>query len=167
MKGYAVHLLFHLLAVVAGAGIGVGAALWWTGQQPFALWLAIAALVFGVLLLVLQGLFLARGGQRSRTAPRPAPGPELRRDGTSAVPPEAARMAPVRPSSAPPVRDGGARAPAEDRPAPDGGTRTWTPENEPAHDGGTLRTPGEADDGTRSPAMDRLNREWNERIKRG
>ena len=47
MKGYAVHLLFHLLAIVCGAAVGIAGALWWFRGSAPALWAGVAALVLG------------------------------------------------------------------------------------------------------------------------
>ncbi|MER6988385.1 hypothetical protein ABT337_01055 [Saccharopolyspora hirsuta] len=69
MRGYAVHLLFHLLAIAAGAGCGAAGALWWFGGEPTGLWLAIGALMIGIIVLVLEGLYISA----SQPAPPPAP----------------------------------------------------------------------------------------------
>lgn len=54
MKGYAVHLLFHLLAIVCGAAAGIAGAMWWfRGVEP-ALWAGVAALALGVVVLVVE-----------------------------------------------------------------------------------------------------------------
>lgn len=60
MKGYTVHLLFHLVAIVIGGAAGLAASLWWFGGQPAGLWLAIGALLVGVVLLALQLLYISR-----------------------------------------------------------------------------------------------------------
>lgn len=76
MRGYTVHLLFHLLAVVVGCACGVAAGLWWYAGSPAGLWLCLSALVVGAVVLVLQTLYirvseplddLPRQGQRERT----------------------------------------------------------------------------------------------------
>ena len=54
MKGYAVHLLCHLLAIICGAAAGIAGALWWFLDSAPGLWAAVAALVLGVLVLVMQ-----------------------------------------------------------------------------------------------------------------
>lgn len=60
MKGYTVHLLFHLVAIVIGAAAGLAASLWWFGGEPTGLWLAIGALLIGVVLLALQLFYISR-----------------------------------------------------------------------------------------------------------
>ncbi|GAA4857263.1 hypothetical protein [Saccharopolyspora rosea] len=59
MRGYTVHLLFHLLAMVAGAGCGVAAGLWWFDHVPWGVWAAAGALAIGIVVLVLQGLYIS------------------------------------------------------------------------------------------------------------
>lgn len=60
MKGYTVHLLFHLVAIVIGAAAGLAASLWWFGGEPAGLWLAIGALLVGLVLLALQLAYISR-----------------------------------------------------------------------------------------------------------
>lgn len=83
MKGYGVHLLFHVLALAVGAGIGVAGALWWLSHNNAALWLGLAAVVGGVLLLTMQGFYIAASGpapQPRPVMPRPAqPRPPVER----------------------------------------------------------------------------------------
>ncbi|MCA1189642.1 hypothetical protein LCD36_24825, partial [Saccharopolyspora sp. 6T] len=67
MKGYAVHLLFHALAVLCGAALGIAGTLWWVGGAPPVLSAALAVLVLGVVVLVVQG--------RQLGPPRPAAPP--------------------------------------------------------------------------------------------
>lgn len=74
MRGYAVHLLFHLLAIAAGAGCGAAGALWWFGGEPTGLWLAVGALMIGIIVLVLEGLYISA----SQPPRAPAPPPESR-----------------------------------------------------------------------------------------
>ncbi|MFR9731998.1 hypothetical protein ACL03H_22465 [Saccharopolyspora sp. MS10] len=69
VKGYSVHLLFHALALICGAAVGIGGALWWSGGIPVAGWAAGAALLLGVAVLVLQWHQLTAG--RSQPAPPP------------------------------------------------------------------------------------------------
>ncbi|MHA6805051.1 hypothetical protein [Salinifilum ghardaiensis] len=71
MQGYGVHLLFHVLAAACGAGCGVAAALWWHESLAFALVLAVAALVVGLLVLLAQGRYIA--AQRSERPAEAAP----------------------------------------------------------------------------------------------
>lgn len=59
MRGYTVHLLFHLLAAALGAASGVSAGLWWAGHNRIGLWLAVAALVLGGVILIVQGLYIS------------------------------------------------------------------------------------------------------------
>lgn len=58
MRGYSIHLFFHLLAALLGAAAGVAAGLWWIGAAPVGLWLAIGALLVGVLVLAVESLYL-------------------------------------------------------------------------------------------------------------
>lgn len=67
MRGYPVHLLFHLLAIVAGIACGVAGALWWLGGDRNALYLAVTALAVGIVVLMLQGFYI------SASLPRPVP----------------------------------------------------------------------------------------------
>lgn len=69
MRGYTVHLLFHLLAIVVGSACGVAAGLWWFGGNPAGLWLCLSALVVGVVVLVLQTLYIGVSEPPSRQAP--------------------------------------------------------------------------------------------------
>ncbi|MGW3470470.1 hypothetical protein ACWDKQ_18875 [Saccharopolyspora sp. NPDC000995] len=74
MKGYAVHLLFHLLAIAAGGAGGVAGWLWWFGGDPSSLWLAIGALVVGIIVLVLEALYIR--AEQPPAPPRSRPGPQ-------------------------------------------------------------------------------------------
>lgn len=69
MRGYGVHLLFHILALAVGAGIGVAATIWQRSADNTALWLGLAAVVAGLLLLIMQGFYIAG----SDPAPQPRP----------------------------------------------------------------------------------------------
>ncbi len=60
MKGYTVHLLFHLVAIVIGGAAGLAASLWWFRGDPAGLWLSIGALLVGVVVLVLQLVYINR-----------------------------------------------------------------------------------------------------------
>jgi hypothetical protein len=75
VRGYAVHLLFHLLAIAAGAACGIAGGLWWFGGDPNALWLAIGALVVGVIVLILQSLYISADQPPARPAAQPAARP--------------------------------------------------------------------------------------------
>lgn len=69
MRGYGVHLLFHVLALAVGAGIGVAGAIWRQDHDNTALWLGLAAVVAALLLLTMQGFYIAGSGP----APPPRP----------------------------------------------------------------------------------------------
>jgi hypothetical protein len=69
VKGYTVHLLFHLLAMVVGGVLGAAAGLWWFAHNAMAMWAALGALVVGIMLLVLQGLYIAGAGPTGTDAP--------------------------------------------------------------------------------------------------
>jgi hypothetical protein len=71
MRGYGVHLLFHVLALAVGAGIGVAGAIWQVGHDNTALWLGLAAVVAALLLLVMQGFYIV--GSDPAPKPRPVP----------------------------------------------------------------------------------------------
>ncbi|RRO18330.1 hypothetical protein EIL87_08885 [Saccharopolyspora rhizosphaerae] len=84
MRQYPVHLLFHLLAIIAGAACGVAGALWWLDGDRNALHLASAALAVGVIVLLLQGFYI------SANQPRP-----VRRRPLPPAPPSHPRFQPV------------------------------------------------------------------------
>ncbi|MDI2032836.1 hypothetical protein QFW96_29740 [Saccharopolyspora sp. TS4A08] len=67
MRGYPVHLLFHLLAIVAGIACGVAGALWWFNGDRNALYLAATALIVGIIVLLLQVFYIIA----SEPPPRP------------------------------------------------------------------------------------------------
>lgn len=96
MKGYGVHLLFHVLALAVGAGMGVAGALWWLDHTNTALWLALAAVVGGVLLLTMQAFYIAA----SEPAPPPRPVAPRRRPAPTPPTPSSTR-APAAPTTAP------------------------------------------------------------------
>ncbi|QGK69560.1 hypothetical protein GIY23_08510 [Allosaccharopolyspora coralli] len=83
MKEFGSHLLFHLGAIVLGAAIGVAGTFYWRDGDLAALGLCAAALVFGLVLLLVQNLYInnkdatdrRRMQERSspRTPARPAP----------------------------------------------------------------------------------------------
>lgn len=73
MRGYPVHLLFHLLAVVAGIACGVGGGLWWFHDDRNALYLAVTALIVGIIVLLLQGLYISTSQPPRREPRRPMP----------------------------------------------------------------------------------------------
>ncbi|PKW19215.1 hypothetical protein [Saccharopolyspora spinosa] len=89
MRAYAVHLLFHLLAIAAGAGCGVAGWLWWFGGDPNSLWLAIGALVVGIIVLVLEALYIR--AEQPPAPPRSQPRPQQ--------PPPRSQPRPQQPSS--------------------------------------------------------------------
>lgn len=90
MQGYGVHLLFHVLAAACGAGCGVAAALWWHESLTFALVLAVAAFVVGLLILLAQSRYIAAqrpdrpaaasGGAHAASRPRRGTRPDLPAD---------------------------------------------------------------------------------------
>jgi hypothetical protein len=90
VRGYGVHLLFHVLAALLGVGCGASAALWWFAGTPSAREMLVGAALLGVLLLVLQGVYIgiskpksARGGRpygRRSDARTGAPPPGTRPD---------------------------------------------------------------------------------------
>ncbi|MFC7344424.1 hypothetical protein [Saccharopolyspora griseoalba] len=70
MRSYAVHLLFHFLAAVCGAAFGVAGVLWWFERDDHnALYLAVGALVMGVIVLLIQALYIAAEPPERRPAP--------------------------------------------------------------------------------------------------
>lgn len=98
MKRYTVHLLFHLLALVVGFATGTTAGLWWFGNDMLAFWLAVGALAIGVLVLVLQAVYIAGSPAPPTTRAERARFPGARRQRTGGTLPE---MNPVRPELAP------------------------------------------------------------------
>lgn len=97
MKGYAVHLLFHALTLLCGTAMGVAGTLWWsTGVVP-AGWAALAALLLGIAVLVLQWRHISasaprRDAHRTNPARRSDTRPDLgatavRRDDPTTVSP--------------------------------------------------------------------------------
>lgn len=73
MRGYGVHLLFHLLAAVIGVACGTAGVLWWFGGVPMARWMLSGTILLGVLLLVLQTLYIRTSGSPTSTAGRSRP----------------------------------------------------------------------------------------------
>ncbi|RCW43940.1 hypothetical protein DFQ14_10585 [Halopolyspora algeriensis] len=71
MKGYSVHLLFHILATVVGVACGTAAALWLFDHMAVALWILLGALLLGILVLAAQALYI-RGNPGERSRPRQA-----------------------------------------------------------------------------------------------
>ncbi|GAB3280365.1 hypothetical protein [Parasphingorhabdus pacifica] len=69
MRGYSIHLFFHLLAALLGGAAGVAAGLWWVGEAPAGLWLAIGALLVGLLVLVVESLYLPTEPGSARRPP--------------------------------------------------------------------------------------------------
>jgi hypothetical protein len=74
VRRYTVHLLFHLLAIAAGAACGIAGGLWWFGNDANGLWLAIGALVVGIIVLVLESLYISADQQLDRPAAPPQSG---------------------------------------------------------------------------------------------
>lgn len=72
MRTYGVHLLFHILALAVGAGIGIAGGIWRQSHDNTALWLGLAAVVAGLLLLTMQGFYIA--GSSPAPPPRPVLG---------------------------------------------------------------------------------------------
>ncbi|CAM01252.1 hypothetical protein A8924_2340 [Saccharopolyspora erythraea NRRL 2338] len=97
MKGYGVHLLFHLLAVVSGGAAGVAAGLWWFAANAVAMWIATAALVVGIIVLILEGLYIS-GVQNQGRPPRPARRPRRTDPPTYGRPPAHPSVAAHEPS---------------------------------------------------------------------
>jgi hypothetical protein len=86
VKGYGVHLLFHLLALAVGAALGVAVAMWWLGHSSMALWLALASIAAAILVLALQAFYIAGSKPPAATGFRPRPavrgGTSIRADPT-------------------------------------------------------------------------------------
>ncbi|GAA2801408.1 hypothetical protein [Saccharopolyspora taberi] len=124
MRGYSVHLLFHLLAVVAGAAAGVAAGLWWFAGNPTAVWIAGAALTVGIIVLVLEGLYISgvQAPEQPRRSRRRAP--PKRSGGTR---PD---LRPVRPQAAETtVRPPAAAVDGETRKSAADALREWSANN--------------------------------------
>lgn len=89
MKGYGVHLLFHLLALMVGAACGAIAGMWWFGHDEAVRWLALAALVAGILVLTLHGFYIAGSAttwdEVPQARPRPSVRPSQRHDGGTRI----------------------------------------------------------------------------------
>ncbi|GAA2346606.1 hypothetical protein GCM10009854_24430 [Saccharopolyspora halophila] len=118
MRGYAVHLLFHALAVVCGAAFGVAAVLWWFDRENYnALYLAVGALVMGVAVLLIQALYIATepsARRRPRQVQRAEPHP-LSQPGMQSVDrrnPTRPEMEPVSPQPHPEQFDQETKTPA-------------------------------------------------------
>ncbi len=58
MKGYTVHLLFHLLALLTGGAGGVAAGFWLFAGDRSALWVLVAAVFAGIAVLGVQLFYL-------------------------------------------------------------------------------------------------------------
>ncbi|MBB5155871.1 hypothetical protein [Saccharopolyspora phatthalungensis] len=107
MRGYTVHLLFHLLAIAAGAACGIAGALWWRGDDPNGLWLAIGALVVGTIVLILEILYIHADQPPAPSVPAPQPQSRPRvpmppESGTRVqIPPRSRRREPTRPDLKP------------------------------------------------------------------
>lgn len=146
MKGYSVHLLFHVLAAVIGITCGATAVVWLLGGHSTAMWLFLGALLLAVAVLVAQFSYI-RGTPSGYAGDRVAPGSQRssRGSGATAVrarsapasdtrvqPPQAGSGAASRPGTRPDLRAG---------PEPDPGTAvhpdgraSWpTAEQQPAN----------------------------------
>lgn len=136
------HLLFHLLAMLAGGVGGVALGMWWTGTVPGALWLAVAAFAAGIVVLALQALYVT-----SKTPPRRdrrrAPQDGTRRGSAPGEVGGSTRRGGTRPQMA---------APEPAAPARSGGTQV-----QPAVH------PGNSDEDTRHSATEALQDEWRSR----
>ncbi|MER5394059.1 hypothetical protein [Saccharopolyspora sp. NPDC002686] len=114
MRGYAVHLLFHLLAMAAGAGCGAAVALWWYGGEPTGLWLALGALMIGIIVLVLEWLYI------SANQPEPPAPPQQTYPPRTYPPQSRPRMqAPQRPRTRPDLEPVAAPSETLLQPAPE------------------------------------------------
>lgn len=83
MRGYAVHLIFHVLAVVIGAACGFAAGLWWFEVGPTALVVFFGTLLLGVVLLLAQAFYI-RGVRGVRDSESVQPGSVAPRRGSAA-----------------------------------------------------------------------------------
>ena len=105
MNGYGVHLLFHLVAIVIGTACGVAAGLWWFGLGPA--WVFVTAVVVGMLLLLLQALYIQSSGPKQtrdlRARPSRAASSYERTGGASRSTPGTRRDLP-RHATTPPTR---------------------------------------------------------------
>ncbi|SDK37839.1 hypothetical protein SAMN04487820_107108 [Actinopolyspora mzabensis] len=68
MRNYAVHLICHLLVLLAGLAGGIATGLWWFEGNVAAGWLALLALVVALGVLALQTSYLRR--ERAPSRPR-------------------------------------------------------------------------------------------------
>lgn len=77
MQSYSVHLLFHALTLLCGAALGVAGTLWWSTGIVSAGWAALAALLLGIAVLVLQWRHITASAPRpdAHRASTPARGP--------------------------------------------------------------------------------------------
>ncbi|MEV0699269.1 hypothetical protein AB0I53_15300 [Saccharopolyspora sp. NPDC050389] len=101
MRRYTVHLLFHLLAIAAGAACGIAGGLWWFGDDPSSLWLAVGALAVGVIVLILESLYISADQPSPPSPPRP-PRPPLESRPRIPVPPREHTRPDLEPVAAPP-----------------------------------------------------------------
>lgn len=69
MQRYAAHLLFAILAIVIGFAAGIAGGLWWFEQDTVALWVAVGAGVVGLLILILQAIYIS-GAPPKRSKPK-------------------------------------------------------------------------------------------------
>ncbi|MEV0086107.1 hypothetical protein [Saccharopolyspora sp. NPDC050642] len=100
MRGYTVHLLFHLLAIAAGAACGIAGGLWWFGGDPSGLWLGIGALAVGVIVLILESLYIS--ADQPAAPPRQPSRPPLESRPRIPLPPRERTRPDLEPVAAPP-----------------------------------------------------------------
>ncbi len=102
MRGYTVHLIFHVLAAAIGAVCGLTAALWRFDTVPTAATMFFGALLLGAILLALQAFYIrvarprdASGATSSERRPRSDP-ERTRRPGSGTRPEPSTRPQPGR-----------------------------------------------------------------------
>lgn len=138
MKEFGSHLLFHLGAIVLGAAIGVAGTFYWRDGQLAALGLCAAALVFGLVLLLVQNLYINnkdatdRRRRQERSGPRrPAQSapqsPPPRRPEDPHASPAPAPSAPPRTAVWPAAHESPGTRPEMEAADPDAQTRTAEP----------------------------------------
>ena len=96
MREFGSHLLFHLGAIVLGAAIGVAGTIYWRTGDLAMLGLCAAALVFGLVLLLVQTLYISNKDATDRRRRD-----SERRQARQSAPQQGARS-PARPEAARP-----------------------------------------------------------------